>query len=69
MDVVILNSPPAALAFRVVSVGRIVVGRDAPARLRFEVALLRRYMDYLPLEREYTRALRERVSRGDLVAR
>jgi hypothetical protein len=69
VDVLILNSAPAALAFRVVGGGRVVVGGDSPARIRFEAALLRRYMDYLPLEREYTRALRERVSRGELVAR
>ncbi|MHB0980782.1 MAG: type VII toxin-antitoxin system MntA family adenylyltransferase antitoxin [Thermoleophilia bacterium] len=69
VDVVILNSAPAALAFRVVGGGRVVVGGDSPERVRFEVALLRRYVDYLPLEREYTRSMRERVSRGDLVAR
>ncbi|MHB9116216.1 MAG: type VII toxin-antitoxin system MntA family adenylyltransferase antitoxin [Thermoleophilia bacterium] len=69
VDVVMLDSAPPALAFRVVSGGRVAVGKDAPARLRFEVSLLRRYADYLPLEREYTRALRERVSRGELLAR
>lgn len=69
VDVVILNAAPAALAFRVVGGGRVVVGGESPARVRFEIALLRRYVDYLPLEREYTNSLRERLSRGDLVAR
>lgn len=68
VDVVMLDSAPPGLAFRAVSGGRVVVGKDAPARLRFEVALLHRYIDQLPLEREYTSAFRERVSRGDLLA-
>ncbi len=69
VDVVILDSAPSSLAFRAVSRGRMVVGADVPARLRFEVELLHRYLDHLPLEREYAHALRERVARGELVAR
>lgn len=69
VDVVILNTAPVALAFRAVSGGRLVAGADDPARVRFEVNLLNRYLGYLPLERTYARALRERVLKGELVAR
>lgn len=69
VDVVILNTAPVALAFRAVSGGKVVAGADDPARVRFEVGLLNRYLDYLPLEQTYARALRERVLKGELVAR
>jgi predicted nucleotidyltransferase len=69
VDVVILNAAPVALAFRVVSAGKVVAGADDPARVRFEVGLLNRYLDYMPLEQTYAGALRERILRGEFIAR
>lgn len=68
VDVVILNTAPPALAFRAVHGGRIVAGADNRDRVRFEVDLLHRYLDGLPLERTFAGALRERILRGQLVA-
>ncbi|MBU2602864.1 MAG: ribbon-helix-helix protein, CopG family [Actinobacteria bacterium] len=69
VDVVILNTAPSALAFAVVRDGLIAVGAGDPRRIRFEVGVFQRYLDYLPLERTYNKALRDRILGGELVAR
>jgi hypothetical protein len=64
-----LNTAPTALAFRAVKSGRVAVGSGHPARVRFEVRLLREHIDMLPLEKEYRSALRQRIAEGALSAR
>lgn len=69
VDVVILNTAPPALAFAAVRDGLVAAGTDDPSRIRFEVGVFQRYLDYLPIERVYTTALRNRILRGELFAR
>lgn len=61
VDVVVLNAASVALAYRAVTQGHLVVGTDDPARVGFEVRLLYRYLDHLPLARAYANALRART--------
>ncbi len=69
VDVVILNTAPPALAFGAVRDGLVAAGAEDPARIRFEVGVLQRYLDHLPLESVYNSALRNRILGGELIAR
>ncbi|MBI4728870.1 MAG: nucleotidyltransferase domain-containing protein [Acidobacteria bacterium] len=48
IDLVVLNTAPPDLAFRVVRDGAVVICTDEPERLAFEVRTIDRYLDILP---------------------
>jgi len=53
VQVVALNRAPADLVHRVLRDGRIVLDRDPPARIRFEVRRRNEYFDLAPIRRLY----------------
>jgi hypothetical protein len=55
VDLVVLNTASADLVHRVLRDGRVVVDRDVPARLRFEVRRRNEYFDLEPIRRRYRR--------------
>jgi predicted nucleotidyltransferase len=55
VEVVVLNTAPADLAHRVLRDGILVLDRDRPARIRFEVQSRNEYFDLAPLRRLYRR--------------
>ena len=55
VEVVALNKAPADLVHRVLRDGVLVLETDRSARIRFEVARRREYLDLLPVLREYRR--------------
>ena len=57
VDLVTLNSASADLVHRVLADGIIVLDRDRPRRLRFEVQKRNEYFDLEPIRREYRRAI------------
>jgi predicted nucleotidyltransferase len=56
VEAVVLNTASADLVHRVLRDGVIVLDRDRPARLRFEVRARNEYFDLAPLRRLYRRA-------------
>lgn len=56
LDLSLLQSASPALAMAAVRYGRVLADLDPRARADFEEATLRRYLDYLPLKREYEEA-------------
>jgi predicted nucleotidyltransferase len=56
VEAVVLNRAPVDLVHRVLRDGVIVLDRDRPARLRFEVQTRNEYFDLAPLRRLYRRA-------------
>lgn len=64
IDVVILNTAPPLLRERAVSQGRVVYCRDELARVRFEVATRREYLETQSLRDRQDRALIERYTSG-----
>lgn len=58
VDVVVLNTAPVDLRIRVLRDGRLVVERDAAARIRFEVATRNEWFDFAPILEEYRRPRR-----------
>ncbi len=54
-EVVALNRAPADLVHRVLRDGVLVLEADRSARIRFEVARRREYLDLLPVLQEYRR--------------
>ena len=56
VEAVVLNRAPADLVHRVLRDGVIVLDRDRPARIRFEVRARNEYFDLAPLRRLYRRA-------------
>jgi predicted nucleotidyltransferase len=56
VEAVVLNKAPADLVHRVLRDGVLVLDRDRPARLRFEVRARNEYFDLAPLRRLYRRA-------------
>jgi predicted nucleotidyltransferase len=61
IDLAILNAAPPLLKQRAIS-GRLLYCRDELARVRFEVAARREYLDTKPLRDAQDRALLERYS-------
>ena len=59
VDLVILNRAPPDLVHRILRDGQLLLERDAPARIRFEVRSRNEYFDVLPYLNEYRRAGRE----------
>lgn len=55
VEVVVLNTTPADLVHRVLRDGVLLLDRDRPARLRFEVQSRNEYFDLAPLRRLYRR--------------
>lgn len=55
VQAVVLNTAPADLVHRVLRDGVLVHEADRSARIRFEVARRREYLDLLPVLREYRR--------------
>jgi uncharacterized protein len=53
VEAVVLNRAPADLVHRVLRDGVLVLETDRSARVRFEVARRREYLDLLPVLREY----------------
>jgi len=60
VDVVVLNTAPPLLKERAISRGHLLYCRDDIARVRFEVATRREYIDTQPLRDAQDRALLER---------
>jgi len=52
---VVLNDAPVDLVHRVLRDGRLVVERDRPARIRFEVRARREFLDLRPVLLHYRR--------------
>ena len=55
VEVVVLNTAPADLVHRVLRDGILVLDRDRPTRIRFEVQSRNEYFDLAPLRRLYRR--------------
>jgi predicted nucleotidyltransferase len=53
VQLVILNMAPADLIHRILRDGRILLDRDPPARIRFEVRSRNEYFDILPFLQRY----------------
>ena len=62
VDVVVLNRAPILLRQRVIGPGRVLYCRDDTARVRFEVATRREYVDTQPLSERQDAALLERYA-------
>ena len=55
VDLVVLNTAPADLVHRVLRDGKLVLDRDPPARLRFEVSRRNEFFDLAPVRERYRR--------------
>lgn len=55
VEVVVMNTAPADLVHRILRDGVVLLDRDRPARLRFEVQSRNEYFDLEPLRRRYRR--------------
>lgn len=55
VQAVVLDTAPPDLVHRVLRDGRLVYERDRSARIRFEVARRREYLDLVPVLRRYRR--------------
>jgi uncharacterized protein len=55
VQIVVLNSAPADLAFRVLREGKLLLDRDPAARARFEVRTRNEYFDLKPFLDRYRR--------------
>jgi uncharacterized protein len=53
VDLIVLNDAPPDLVHRVLRDGKIVCETDRRARIGFEVAARRQYLDLLPVLRRY----------------
>ena len=62
IEVVVLNNAPPLLKERAISRGRLLDCRDEAARVRFEVAARREYLDTMRLREVQDRALFRRYS-------
>jgi predicted nucleotidyltransferase len=60
VDLVVLNTASADLVHRVLRDGDLVVDRDRPRRIRFEVARRNEYFDLQPIRDEHRRVARRR---------
>ena len=67
VDVVILNDAPPLLAHRILSKGRLIFERSAPARVRFQVQTANRYADMVPAFETYIRYLKKSVREGRII--
>jgi predicted nucleotidyltransferase len=63
-DVVLLNTAPVALAYRVLRDGRLLVCRDERARVEHWVRTVLAYLDMEPFFRTFEEGLRHRILEG-----
>ncbi|OLE25669.1 MAG: hypothetical protein AUG49_10230 [Catenulispora sp. 13_1_20CM_3_70_7] len=63
-DVVILNDSPAALSYRVLRDGKVLVSRDNQARVEHWVRTVDRYLDMAPARRILAAGTRNRLREG-----
>lgn len=63
-DVVVLNEAPAALGYRVLRDGRLLLSRDDRARVAHWVRTVDRYLDMEPMRRTLAEGLRHRLAEG-----
>jgi predicted nucleotidyltransferase len=61
VQLVVLNSAPVDLRIRVLRAQRLLVDRNKPARIRFEVATRNEYFDLEPMLLEYRRPRERRA--------
>lgn len=53
VEVIVLNTVPLMLGHRIIAKGAVLLENDATFRVRFEVRLLSKYLDFLPVTRCY----------------
>lgn len=63
-DVVVLNEAPAALGYRVLRDGHLLLSRDERARVAHWVRTIDRYLDMAPMRRTLAEGLRHRLAEG-----
>lgn len=63
-DVVILNTAPPALGYRVLKEGVLIFSRDEPARMEHWVRTVDRYLDMEPFRRTLAEGLKHRLEEG-----
>jgi len=68
-DVRELGSAPVEFLMQVIRPGRCLYARTERERVRFETAVIRRYLDFKPVLDEYYHHLRQRIKRGEFSAR
>ncbi|MDP9342554.1 MAG: nucleotidyltransferase domain-containing protein [Actinomycetota bacterium] len=64
VDVIVLNTCPVALGYRVLRDGRVLVSRDEKARVDHWVRTVDRYIDMAPLRRALDEGLHHRLEEG-----
>ncbi len=52
-DVRSLNQAPPSFCYSVIKKGYLILEKDEPARVEFEMMTLRKYFDFLPFRRRY----------------
>jgi uncharacterized protein len=63
VDVVVLNSANPGLLFSILRDGIVILDRDRPRRISFEVRALRKYWDFAPYRRILDQSLRKQIER------
>lgn len=63
-DVVILNTAPPVLGYRVLREGVLLFSRDEPARIEHWVRTVDRYLDMEPFRRTLAEGLKHRLEEG-----
>lgn len=66
VDLLVLDSAPLWLQFRVLGQGALVYSRDERARVDFRERVEKRFLDFKPLHDAYLRAVRARARAGRL---
>jgi len=61
LDVVLLNDAPIELAYAIIAQGRVLFERNTAARVDYEMVVMSRYGDYLPV----LRAFHEQILKED----
>ena len=66
VQVTLLNTASPALAYQVIAEGTLLLERNRPARIEFEVRVMQRYADLKPMFEYQHQGLLERVREGGL---
>ncbi len=61
-DVRIINSPPLAVAGKIITEGLLLYCRDDEARIDFETIIRSAYFDFLPISHNYQRTYLEQIA-------
>ena len=69
VDFIILNQAPPLLAHRILSKGKLIFERSAPARVAFQVRTVNRYLDSQPMRNLYLEYLKRDARRGKILGR